>query len=277
MTNHIELEIRERGPFAGGTKFDASGGYERMVAKAHYRVDPRAGPQSGVTDIAFAPRDADGLVRFAADVFILQPADPALGNSRLLFDWGNRGNKRALQYFCDAPHSNDPVAPEHAGNGFLFRRGYTIVFGAWQGDLLPGDGRMLLDLPVARNPDGPITGPVRTEFITDEPGVTCLPLSGRGSTRSHPAVSADTRQASLTVRPVRRCGTATDTGRGLVLRPYRSGRRPRRLGRGLGHRSVGRPHPFSPGASARAGSTNSSTRPGILSSWDWAMWPFAIS
>ena len=201
MTNHIELEIRERGPFADGTKFGASGGYERIVAKAHYRVDPRAGPQSGVTDIAFAPTDVDGLVGFTGDVFILQPADPALGNGRLLFDWGNRGNKRALQYFCDAPHSNDPTAPEHAGNGFLFRRGYTIVFGAWQGDLLPGDGRMLLDLPVARHPDGPITGPVRTEFITDEAGVTCLPLSGRGSTRSHPAVSADARQASLTVRP----------------------------------------------------------------------------
>ena len=154
-----------------------------------------------MTDIALAPRDGDGLVRFSADVFILQPADPALGNRRLFFDWGNRGNKRALQYFCDAEHSNDPETPAHAGNGFLFRRGYTIVFGAWQGDLLPGEGRMLLDLPVARHEDGPVTGPVRTEFIADEAGVACLPLSGRGSTRSHPAVSTDTAKASLTMRP----------------------------------------------------------------------------
>ncbi|MCY3672903.1 MAG: alpha/beta hydrolase domain-containing protein, partial [Alphaproteobacteria bacterium] len=65
----------------------------------------------------------------------------------------------------------------------------------------PGEGRMLLDLPVARHEDAPVTGPVRPEFIADEPGVACLPLSGRGSTRSHPAVSPDTAKASLTMRP----------------------------------------------------------------------------
>ena len=201
MTNLVQLEICDRRPFAGGARFGGSGAYERIAARAHHRVDPLASPQLGVTDIGLAPRDADGLVGFSADVFILQPADPALGNRRLLFDWGNRGNKRALQYFCDAEHSNNPETAAHAGNGFLFRRGYTIVFGAWQGDLLPGEGRMLLDLPVARHDDGPVTGLVRTEFIADEPGVTCLPLSGCGTTRSHPALSLDTARARLTMRP----------------------------------------------------------------------------
>lgn len=201
MTNLVQLEIRDRRPFADGERFGATGAYERIAGRAHFRVDPLAPAQAGVTDIRLAPRDGDGLVSFSADVFILQPADPALGNRRLFFDWGNRGHKRALQYFCDAAHSNDPETPAHAGNGFLFRRGYTTVFGAWQGDLLPGEGRMLLDLPVARHEDGPVTGPVRTEFIADEPGVTCAPLSGRGSTRSHPAVSLDTAQARLTMRP----------------------------------------------------------------------------
>ena len=36
-------------------------------------------------------------------------------------------------------------------NGFLFRNGYTIVFCAWQGDLLAGDDRFLMELPVAKN------------------------------------------------------------------------------------------------------------------------------
>lgn len=201
MTNLVQLEISDRRPFAEGQRFAGTGAYERIEGRAHYRVDPLAPAQAGVTDIRLAPRDSDGLVSFSADVFILQPADPALGNRRLFFDWGNRGNKRALQYFCDAQHSNDPETLAHAGNGFLFRRGYTVVFGAWQGDLLPGEGRMLLDLPVARHEDGPVTGPVRTEFIADEPGVACLPLSGRGSTRSHPAVSPDSAKASLTMRP----------------------------------------------------------------------------
>ena len=195
------LEIVDRRPFADALDFGKTGSYERIVARARHRVDPGAASQAGVTDIALAPRDGDGMVGFAADVFILRPVDAARGNRRLMFDWGNRGNKRLLQYFCDARHSNDPSSAEHAGNGFLFRRGYTIVFGAWQGDLLAGDGRMLMQLPTARLPDGPVTGLVRTEFIADQEGITCFPLSGRSSTRPHPAVSPDSRDATLTMRP----------------------------------------------------------------------------
>jgi hypothetical protein len=88
----------------------------------------------------------------------------------------------------------------HAGNGFLMRRGYTIAWLAWQGDLLAGNGRMLLDLPVARERDGPLTGLVRVEYIADRPGITAFPLSGRVSVRSHPTVSLDPREAQLTRR-----------------------------------------------------------------------------
>ena len=80
------------------------------------------------------------------------------------------------------------------------RRGYTVAWLAWQGDLLPGDGRQILDLPVATDNGRPITGPVRVEFIADQPGITMYPLSGRASTRSHPTVSRDTAKASLTRR-----------------------------------------------------------------------------
>ena len=60
----------------------------------------------------------------------------------------------------------------HAGNGFLMRRGYTVAWLAWEGDLLPGDGRMVLDLPVATDNGRPITGPVRVEYIVDQTRVT---------------------------------------------------------------------------------------------------------
>ena len=143
----------------------SAGAYERLVGRARFAVDPDAPAQAGIVDLDKAPRNSDGLVEFAADLCILKPVDPARGNGRLFFDYGNRGNKRALQYFCDAPACNDPATLEHAGNGYLFRRGYTVVWGAWQGDLLPGDGRMILRLPVASEGGGPITGPVRTEFI----------------------------------------------------------------------------------------------------------------
>ena len=201
MTNHLAIRITDRRPFADGETFGYVGPYERLTGRVHHKVDPAAAAQAGVTDIALAERGADGLVHFVQDICILKPVDLRQGNRRVFFDWGNRGNKRMLQYFNDALHSNDPISPAHAGNGFLMRRGYTVVFGAWQGDLLPGDGRMLLDLPVARQPDGaPVTGLVRTEFIAKAPGITGFTLSARGSTRSHPAVSLETGKAQLTRR-----------------------------------------------------------------------------
>jgi hypothetical protein len=200
MTNQVELAISERFAFAEGHEFGAVGAYERLIGRAHFAVDPGAPAQHGVTDLDKAPRGTDGLVRFAADFSILKPADPRRGNRRNFFDYGNRGNKRMLQFFNDAPASNDPRTLEHAGNGFLMRRGYTVVWLAWQGDLLPGNGRMLLDLPVARERNRPITGPVRVEYIADRPGLTAFPLSGHPSTRSHPTVSLDPREARLTQR-----------------------------------------------------------------------------
>ena len=200
MTNRIELRIAERAPFADGMAFGDVGPYERLWGRAHFAVDPEAPAQAGIVDIGKAPRNADGLVEFASDLLILKPADPARGNRRVFFDWGNRGNNRAVQFFCDAPASNEIRTAAHAGNGFFFRRGYTVVHAAWQGDLLPGSGRMILDLPVAREADGPVTGQVRTEFIANGPGVKSMPLSGRVSTRSHPTVSLDTREALLTRR-----------------------------------------------------------------------------
>jgi len=200
MSQRIELRIDDRRSFASGRSFGDTGAYERLTGRAHFAVDPAALAQQGIVDLDKAPANADGLVEFATDVCILRPVDVAKGNRRLFFDYGNRGNKRMLQFFNDAAASNDPLTPAHAGNGFLFRKGYTVVWGAWQGDILPGDGRLLLDLPVAHDAGGPITGPVRSEFIFETPGVTCHPLSGRSSTHSYPTVSRDTRQATLTRR-----------------------------------------------------------------------------
>ncbi|MBV8130968.1 MAG: hypothetical protein JO282_00455 [Alphaproteobacteria bacterium] len=200
MTNRVELLIAERFLFAETHEFGTVGAYERLVGRAHFAVDPFAPAQRGITDLDKAPTEGDGLVHFTGDFSILKPVDPARGNRRLFFDYGNRGNKRMLQFFNDAPASNDPRTLAHAGNGFLMRRGYTVGWLAWQGDLLPGNGRVLLDLPVARERDRPLTGPVRVEYIANRAGVTTLPLSGRASVRSHPTVSLDPREARLTRR-----------------------------------------------------------------------------
>jgi hypothetical protein len=200
MTDSVEIRIAERGAFADSHAFGKAGDYERLVGRAHFALDPRAEAQAGIVDVDKAPRNADGLVECAADLCILKPRDMARSNRRLFFGYGNRGNKRELQFFNDAPPSNDPKALADAGNGFLMRRGYTVVWAAWEGDLLPGDGRLILDVPVARDGGRPITGLVRSEYIAAGPNVTTFPLSGKASTRSYPAHSLDPQSASLTRR-----------------------------------------------------------------------------
>ena len=149
MTNQIELRISERIAFAGDQAFGDTGAYERISGRAHFAVDPHAAAQAGVVDLDKAPVDDRGLVRFAADFMMLRPREMERGNRRVFYDYGNRGHKRALQFFNDAPHSNAPISLAHAGNGFLMRRGYAVAWLAWEGDMLPGDGRMVLDVPVA--------------------------------------------------------------------------------------------------------------------------------
>ena len=199
-SGRVAFAIEDRGQFAAGDGFGPSGAYEQLVGKVDVRVDPTSVPEGSIADLELAPSDEDGLIGCTADFMILKPVDLGRANGRLFFDYGNRGNKRALQFFNDAAHTNNPLTRSHAGNGFLMRRGYSVVWVAWQADLLPGGGRMLLDVPVARIDGKPVTGLVRTEFIADRAGVTSFPLSARITTRSHPATSLDTRRAKLTRR-----------------------------------------------------------------------------
>ncbi|MDR3530601.1 MAG: alpha/beta hydrolase domain-containing protein [Rhodopila sp.] len=196
MDSTVEIRIDDRRPFAGGHTFGEAGAYERLTGRVLFAVDPQAPAQADVVDLDKAPRDPNGLVRFEADFMILKPV--GAGNRRVFFDYGNRGHKRALQFFNDAPHSNDPLTLDHAGNGFLMRRGYAVAWLAWEGDILPGDGRMVLDVPVATDNGRTITGRVRTEIIIDGPPVATMPLSGRISAYSYPV--ADKHDAVLTRR-----------------------------------------------------------------------------
>ncbi len=200
MTNRIELRITDHSTFAGGHVFGDTGSYERLRGRAHYAVDPKAAAQTGIVDLEFASVNKDGLVEFAADVLILKPADLTKGNKRIFYDFGNRGNMRALQFFNDAVHSNNPKTMEHAGNGFLFRRGYTFVWSAWQGDIYRGDDRATLDVPVASENGKSITGPVRVEFRPGRDGIYSYPLSGWTATQCYSTISRDTSKATLTKR-----------------------------------------------------------------------------
>ena len=201
MDAEIRLAISTRTSIAADKACGDGGPYERLSGVAHFRVDPRAAAYRPVVDIDLAPVDAEGRVCFSADFRIVKPLENARGNRRVLFDVINRGNVRALQFFNDAVPTNEPDTEAHLGNGFLMRRGYSLVALAWQGDILPGVERMSMALPIAGSATAPVTGPVRMEFIADRDGIVSIPLAGNDYTHSYPAVSLDTRQARLTCRP----------------------------------------------------------------------------
>ena len=198
---NIELIETERSIFADGRQFKNHGSYEIIKGYIVFNIDPNSRFFAGVTDIKKAPKNRKGLVEFKSDFLILRPSESGKGNRSIFFEWVNRGNIRCLQFFNDAIGSNFPIKADHVGNGFLFRNGYTIVFCAWQGDLLAGDDRFLMELPVAKNNGKSIKGLVRSQFILEQNGIKTQPLSGWYNTRSHPTVSMDSEKSILTRRP----------------------------------------------------------------------------
>ncbi|MEE8442640.1 MAG: alpha/beta hydrolase domain-containing protein [Dehalococcoidia bacterium] len=204
MDTQIRLQIHTREPFAGGMEFGGTGPYERIAGRVLFAINPEAAENQGVVDLENAPCNPSGLVEYATDFYILKPVDLLRGNGRLVYDVNNRGNMRILQFFNDATHSNGPSTAAHAGNGFLMRRGYTVLWSGWQGDILPGEERMTMTLPVAKSGGKEITGTMRAEFIASEPGILSWPLSANDYTLSYEATSLDTTQATLTRREYER-------------------------------------------------------------------------
>ena len=194
----LRIEVTRTEPAFGGNAFGTAGSFQRVVGRAYGEVDPALPGNAVIQDIDLAPRNARGMVEYSTDIEILRPVDPTHGNGILLFNVPNRGNKGALPLFnADVPPGlTGTNAVRDAGDGWLQRQGYTLVWFGWQADVLPGDGRMVFTVPAAHNSDGsPVTGLVRAELVVQGNPATTLNLSSgwfTGMTHAAaPSVSAD--------------------------------------------------------------------------------------
>jgi hypothetical protein len=140
----IRLDTTTRA-FQGGHIFGRVGAYEELSGEAEFAVDPRHPLNQVITDLDLAPREAAGYVHFTADVRILQPTDPARSNGGLFLDVVNRGTSIFTRMLEPGPMGPATGVTE----GFLLRRGFTLVTCGWQYDIPRGNSSFGLSAPVA--------------------------------------------------------------------------------------------------------------------------------
>ena len=188
---HIEITKTE--PAFGGQSFGDTGAYERLAGRATGELDPADPANSGIQDINLAPRNARGMVEYVTNIELLKPADMARGNRILFFEVNNRGNKLAPGSFNVGVAGGvaDRNALSSAGDGWLMRAGYTMVWFGWEMDARPGLNRVGMPAIIAHNHDGsPVTGLVRSEIITPVQA-TSVPISLSQQIQNYPIDSYD--------------------------------------------------------------------------------------
>ena len=200
----IRFVVEQRRPLADGMSFGTAGAYERLDGTAYFEVDPKNPLNAVIVNLDKAPRNARGMVEFSSPFVILKPVDFAKGNHKIFYAINNRGNQQAISYFNFGRGGNNPLTAADVGDGFLMRLGYTIVDAGWEGDLVPGNSRLVPTFPIAEQPDGTsIVANVRIEYsdrTIPEKGTFTLPLEGAANFKAYPAADTNTAHATLTVR-----------------------------------------------------------------------------
>jgi alpha/beta hydrolase family protein len=180
----------------GTTTFGTAGMYEQLDGVVTGEVNPHHPLNRIIQDIERAPRNVRGNVEYAMTFSILKPVDLAKSNHTLVYDVVNRGNKLITSFLNVGTSATNP-----AGDGFLQKQGFILVWSGWQGDALAGGGRQVMTVvPVAHNKNGSsITGEVRQEY-TPAAAVPSEPLAGNALTAPIETATLDNSTATLTRR-----------------------------------------------------------------------------
>src|ERR1700761_8315505 len=180
-------------PTFEGMTFGSVGTYDKIRGTADGTLDPKDPKNAVITDLALAPLDANGLVDYNVDFYILKPTDLSKGNHKVFFELVNRGGKQ-FATFNGSSGGNDPTTAANAGTAFLMNQGYTIVWIGWEPTVSRANNSMGITVPVPKNSDGSsITGKVY-EYIENDNATTM------SATLPYAANSTATTQATLTVK-----------------------------------------------------------------------------
>ena len=114
-------------------------------------LDPQDPRNRVIVNLDKAPRNDSGKVEYEADFSILRPANPALGNHKLIYDVTNRGRKNLYRRFMDTKTRSDPRNAEDVVNASILRMGYTFAWSGWEPDAPRTDGGLAMKPVVATN------------------------------------------------------------------------------------------------------------------------------
>jgi hypothetical protein len=207
------IEIIERlAPVFDGRVFGSVGTYECLSGTIHGELDPSHPLNATIVNLDQAPRNAAGLVEYRSDFTLMTPTDLARGNGWLLYDVPNRGNKVALTRLNRGADGNRPTTAAHAGDGFLMRHGFSLIWSAWQTGVPAGADRLNAHFPSVA-----ATAINRDEFIAEGFGPGDAFIQETSETRfvatlSYQAAGLTSDKASLTVRQREKDKRATPPG-----------------------------------------------------------------
>jgi hypothetical protein len=191
------IEVTSREDVLNGKSFGAVGPYERIIGKAYFAVDPKNPRNQIVPNIEKVPKNAQGMVEFSADIYILVPKDQTKGNGVAFFEVTNRGRREQMIRF-DRVVRGAPETPDtEFGDGLLMNSGHTLAWVGWQFSLARNGQLVGIDMPVALENGQPLTGPVKTALTVnrDAPTLALDPDAAR-----YPPLDLNSPKASLTVR-----------------------------------------------------------------------------
>jgi hypothetical protein len=201
----VDIEITESTPVMQGKQFGDVGAYERIKGIAHFEIEPDHKRNKTIADLNRAPKNSNGKVQFRSEFEILRPVDSSKSSGVLIFEALSQGEKLSLGLLhdIDARHSLNQIdATANLGNGFFFRKGHSIAWAAWQGNVQKIDGRLTADFPVATNEGDSIEELTVTEFngrSFGEQNPTTLPLSGRSYITPYSAISTDQTESGASL------------------------------------------------------------------------------
>jgi hypothetical protein len=159
-------------------------GYERIVGKVYFAVDPKLPANRSIVDIDLAPRNAAGLVEFSADLLVLRPKDAAKSNGTAFLEIANRGSS-PFWGALNVGAARGMPGKQDMGDHFMLDQGFTLVWVGWQFDVTGGNN-VKLYAPVLAG----VTGKVRTEILVNQKAIS----------EALPYAPAAVPSGSLTVR-----------------------------------------------------------------------------